>query len=402
MYLKAGMISCIIDREEMLKSRRFYKQRRVQRRKIMFGFTAYFYKNHAMIEGAGQYKTNEILTAYLEYDFPDLKQTLDKCKEYERRLHYPERGDENLEFDDVIQRAFIFYDRLDAIIEELPPYNKLQVSRNRLYNIVNEHNTLFDNDEEDHDSNYYPPDFYDHFYTPDFYDDLDADMYDNALQLNRKLAEITRDYRIFVEDCIRVKKVYADFLEMLHKENEYLNSKETADLYRYYLTEQEGRLITYMKLEPSGTMSETFVPLKLDDDYIMCEKYKFSTIGGFLYIDLFKGLQNHFLPRKCNLCGMYFLLEATAYSAFCTRRIKGERKKTCRDLGSRKTYMDKVNSDPILLTYTKAYKQHYARYLKKKMTQSEFREWADHALLLRQKAYNKEMSFEEYEKNIRL
>ena len=83
----------------------------------MFGFTAYFYKNKSLIEGAGQYKTNEILTAYLDYEFPDLHETLDKCKEYERRLHYPERGDENIEFDDVIQRAFMFYDRLDTIIE---------------------------------------------------------------------------------------------------------------------------------------------------------------------------------------------------------------------------------------------------------------------------------------------
>ena len=63
--------------------------------------------------------------------------------------------------------------------------------------------------------------------------------------------------------------------------------------------------------------------------------------------------------------------------------------------------MDKVNSDPILLTYTKAYKQHYARYLKKKMTQSEFREWADHALVLRQRAYDRELSFEGYVEKIR-
>ena len=134
----------------------------------------------------------------------------------------------------------------------------------------------------------------------------------------------------------------------------------------------------------------------------MYEKYRFSTIGGFLYIDLFKGLENHFLPRKCGLCGRYFLLEATAYSAFCTRPIKGQRKKTCRDLGSRKTYMDKVNSDPILLIYTKAYKQHYERYLKKKMTQGEFRIWADRALVLRGKAYAGEIGFEEFEKLIRV
>ena len=92
---------------------------------IMFGFNAFFYKNRVMIENAGAYKTNEVLLAYLEYEFPDLNELLSTCKEYERKLHYPERGDEASKFDRTIQRAFMFYDRLDTIIEALPPYDKL-------------------------------------------------------------------------------------------------------------------------------------------------------------------------------------------------------------------------------------------------------------------------------------
>ena len=53
----------------------------------MFGFNAYFYKNRVMIKNAGSYKTNEVLLAYLEYDFPDLEELLRTCKEYERKLH---------------------------------------------------------------------------------------------------------------------------------------------------------------------------------------------------------------------------------------------------------------------------------------------------------------------------
>ena len=71
------------------------------------------------------------------------------------------------------------------------------------------------------------------------------------------------------------------------------------------------------------------------------------------------------------------------------------KKKTCRDLGHRKNYADKVNNDPILKTYTKAYKAHYARFMKKCMTQKEFQLWADYALELRGKAYCKELSFKE-------
>ena len=367
----------------------------------MFGFNAFFYKNRVMIENTGSYKTNEILLAYLEYDFPDLEELLRTCKEYERALHFPERGDEASKFDRMIQKAFMFYDRLDTIIEALPPYNKLQVKRNKLYNIMNEHRYLFDNDEEDHDMNYYPPDEYDHFYCENYYDDLDADMYDFALQMNRQLKALAEEYRTFVEDCIRVKTVYAEFLEKIHYRNEYLHAEETAEIFKRYLAEQGRNLRPFDMLQPSGTMSQTFIPLVIDGHTTMCENYRFGTLGGFLYIDLFKGLENHYLPRKCGLCEKYFLLEATAYSAFCTRPIKGNRKKSCRDLGHRKTYADKVNSDPILLTYTKAYKAHYARYLKKRITQAEFRVWADYALELRGKAYNKELEFKEYEKKIK-
>lgn len=229
-------------------------------------------------------------------------------------------------------------------------------------------------------------------------------MYDSALQMNRRLKALAEEYRIFVEDCIRVKTVYSEFLEKIHYRNEYVHAEETAEIFKLFLEEKLGHgfLRTFDELVPSGTMSQTFVPLVIEDHTIMCEKYRFGTIGGFLYIDLFKGLDNHFLPRKCGLCGRYFLLEASAYSAFCTRPTKDNRKKTCRDLGHRKTYADKVNNDPILKTYTKAYKAHYARFMKKRMTQNEFQIWADYALELRGKAYNKEITFKEYEEAIRV
>lgn len=51
--------------------------------------------------------------------------------------------------------------------------------------------------------------------------------------------------------------------------------------------------------------------------------------------------------------------------------------------------------------YNKAYKQHYARYLKKKMTQAEFSEWADYAINLRSEAEDGKIEFEEYRERIR-
>ncbi|MCR5123079.1 MAG: DUF6076 domain-containing protein [Ruminococcus sp.] len=265
-------------------------------------------------------------------------------KEYERKLHYPERGNENLVFDKMIQGAFMFYDRLDTIIEALPPYDKMQVRRNRLYNIVNEYRYFFENEEDPDPNDHSYPDEYDHFYCDKYYDDLDADMYDSALQMNRQLKALSEEYRVFIKDCIRVKTVYAAFLQKIHYRNEYLHAEETAEIFKLYLEDQGRNLRPFDMLQPSGTMSQTFIPLEIDGHTTMCEKYRFGTLGGFLYIDLFKGLENHYLPRKCGLCGRYFLLEATAYSAFCTRPTKEKelpRSRTPKDLrgqGEQRSY----------------------------------------------------------------
>ncbi len=70
--------------------------------------------------------------------------------------------------------------------------------------------------------------------------------------------------------------------------------------------------------------------------------------------------------------------------------------KVCRDMGHRKKYANKIKTNPYWNVYNKAYKQHYARYLKKKMTQTEFFEWADYALELRDKSENGKLEFEVY------
>ena len=70
--------------------------------------------------------------------------------------------------------------------------------------------------------------------------------------------------------------------------------------------------------------------------------------------------------------------------------------KRCRDLGHRKKFNDKLKTDPIWNVYHKGYKAHYARYLKKKMTQAEFQKWADYAIVLRNKALDGEIEYDEY------
>ena len=46
-------------------------------------------------------------------------------------------------------------------------------------------------------------------------------------------------------------------------------------------------------------------------------------------------------------------------------------------------YDDKCRTDPIRLACSRAYKAHYAKYMKKKMTTAQFEQWSRYAVRLR-------------------
>ena len=70
-------------------------------------------------------------------------------------------------------------------------------------------------------------------------------------------------------------------------------------------------------------------------------------------------------------------------------------------VGSRRRYDDKGKNDPIWQTYNRAYKAHYARYMKKKMTIDQFEGWSRFASDIRDKAIAGEIPFDEYYTQIR-
>lgn len=107
---------------------------------------------------------------------------------------------------------------------------------------------------------------------------------------------------------------------------------------------------------------------RLDGKEKLCEVYSFDSLGSFLYFDFFRGLSQSYIPKRGDHCGKYFLLEAGKYSSYCERLLQDDPSRSCRDVGARKKYDDKCKTDPVWLAYNRAYKAHYARYMKKKMT----------------------------------
>ncbi|MDE6725798.1 MAG: hypothetical protein K2J79_09365, partial [Ruminiclostridium sp.] len=61
---------------------------------------------------------------------------------------------------------------------------------------------------------------------------------------------------------------------------------------------------------------------------------------------------------------------------------------------------NKYKNNPVCQTYNRVYKAHYARYMKKKMTVSEFREWSRFVSEIQDRALAVEIEFDKYYANI--
>lgn len=215
---------------------------------------------------------------------------------------------------------------------------------------------------------------------------------------NKAVCTLFDSFITMMQDMLRVQGAYAELLgNYLHSKRKFLTDSETAEQFVQYLQATEKRS-DMERVRSSGSMRMSH---EVYGDRL-CETYAFDSLGAFLYVDFFRGLDRCYLPRRCDHCGRYFLLPAGKYSSYCERPLENAPGKTCRDVGARKRYDDKCKTDPIWLAYNRAYKAHYARYLKKKMTTAQFEQWSRYAVELREQAENGTLEQTEYERLLKI
>lgn len=60
---------------------------------------------------------------------------------------------------------------------------------------------------------------------------------------------------------------------------------------------------------------------------ILCETYRFTSLGAYLYFELFKCIEEKYMPIKCSNCGRWFIMKHTTFSHFCTRAVSSNPRK---------------------------------------------------------------------------
>ena len=103
------------------------------------------------------------------------------------------------------------------------------------------------------------------------------------------------------------------------------------------------------------------------------EYYAISELRQLLMHEMFSMLNQSIIVKKCRYCGNYFIAE-NLKNEYCNGIAPNENK-PCSEIGSQRVYQSKVKKDEAYTLYQRAYKTHFARIKKGKMTQMEFSAW---------------------------
>ena len=392
-------------------------------------------KFHAMFHGTdiyinGKYKcsSNEILTAYLNLNLSteELTEWLFQLKAELRNLKLRVDFSDEERFDGYeknVQWTQKLIDRIDSVWPTLPPYNRFvqphQIQKNKLRVCLTRFSDMLDGDQaanplgglefdEDDDEEYisttvkFVPIDMDWYWT-DGDSQYAMDNQRRMNELNQAIEDLMQPYIHWVEDVLRVKCCYEKLLtDFLHIKHGFLTEADLARQFQAYFKTESTAGMAHRKLNgpaPISSGHEVFAPQ--GGAPFLCASYDFDRLGAFLYEDFFRGLAEHYIPKRCSNCGKWFLIDAGIYSDYCENPLAEDKTKTCRMVSARKKYDTKCKEDPIWNIYNKAYKAHYARIAKKKMTKAEFEAWSRYAVELREQAERNEISFEEYVRTIK-
>lgn len=386
----------------------------------MIQFHALFHRTNVYINGKYKYKSNEILTAYLNLQAEDLKDWHDELTgAMENLLLRTDFSEEEryVNYNMTVCAAQSLIDEVDTVWKTLPPYRDIADPRsrgkNKLRSFLSHFVDMLDGEREINPLVGITEDDSDDAYINGLRKFVPASMDWNwmesgsqhALEMMRRMEELNEAIRNFfqpyidwTEDVLRVKYCYEKLLNgYLHIRHGFLTETELAQQFALYFQTESRVAYAYQKLNgPAPVASGHEVFAAEDGTLILCAGYDFDRLGAFLYEDFFRGLREHYLPKRCSNCGKWFLIDAGIYSDYCENLLTDDPTRTCRMVSARKKYDTKCREDPIWNIYNKAYKAHYARIAKKKMTKPEFETWSRYAVELREQAERKEISFEDY------
>lgn len=125
------------------------------------------------------------------------------------------------------------------------------------------------------------------------------------------------------------------------------------------------------------------------------EKYEVDNLKQLLHLEVLFMINANIMIKKCKNCGKYFIVNDRKKS-YCDRVYKSG--KSCSSIGPRRSFQKKMEDDPALTLYNRAYKTHHARVRNKKMSMENFSSWSKEAKERLEKVRNGELDIDIFQK----
>ena len=126
----------------------------------------------------------------------------------------------------------------------------------------------------------------------------------------------------------------------------------------------------------------------------LCERIAFSSMRELLVFDLLRAMERSHTPRACRCCGLYFV-PARSGEVYCTGLAPDGDGKTCREIGARRKFTEKLSGNEILRLYRAACGRVYTRKSRGGITADTAADMIRQCTLLRDQALAGELSIEE-------
>ncbi len=391
----------------------------------MFGFKAYYWNNDVYINEKHRFAVGEILADVINKFrcVDELKETKHQLKQLKQALIIEEDKSywdiEN--YNSNVYKAESIFNELNEISNSYLPYRKINKHPSTSFtDILNGYGYMFEDGIQDRgltdidwdtvteygtgecseNGNFY---IHIHKFVPCYLNEkikeLDTETLLMIHEYNQMLEMIFNAYINFIDTLIIIENIFKPFIE-----EHFLNKITFPTDYQLaesFDTFNKKHSFDFNNIDCKMT---SFRYKSIKDEHgrtILCEEIEFKDFQSFLYYDFFYAIKRNYIVNKCRNCGEFFLIQSGKYMSYCDNPLADDKNKTCRDVGAKRKYDDKCKNDPIWQTYNRAYKAHYARYMKKKMTISEFEKWSRYASDLRDKALAGKIEFEQYYADIR-
>lgn len=188
------------------------------------------------------------------------------------------------------------------------------------------------------------------------------------------LNELTAEKRLYLYDKlhssnhIRFQDIKTEFV------TQSLSGKLQCDMVYHDLRDKQNWFLDWFKEHIDLKLIQQTKEMPISR-FQLYETYQLRNI---IAIEFHQAVAQNIKVKRCRNCQKYFVLKGDYATNFCDRVIHGQ-KYTCKKFAAIQTRKKKIQNNPILKEYEKAYKRNYARLANHKIAKEDFRLWTEEA-----------------------